>query len=247
MPHGKGRRRTELARGSAALVGVVLLAVGVPLVLAAAAGSPLPDHRPRVDAVTRAVADGYVTDTVLVKVLAAVCWLVWFELVALVAVEATAYARGRRAAPVPLAGPLQPAAARLVAGVAGLGAGRLGLAGAAGDAPILRLPVVPLVDLPPPAAVRSDPAGSVGSVDAAPAVDTGAEPPPVYEVGRRDTLWDIAERHLGDPFRWREIYELNRGRPQDGGGCLSDPEVLVPGWRLDLPADAARPGPDQGA
>src|SRR5262245_26374131 len=207
MPHGKGRRRTELARGSAALVGVVVLAVGVPLVLAAAAGSPLPDHRPRVDAVTRAVADGYVTDTVLVKVLAAVCWLVWFELVALVAVEATAYARGRRAAPVPLAGPLQPAAARLVAGVAGLGAGRLGLVAAAGGGPILRLPVAVPVDLPPPPAAA---AGDAAGLDEGPAaVAIVAEAPAVYEVGRRDTLWDIAERHLGDPFRWREIYELN--------------------------------------
>src|SRR5215471_20305144 len=205
MPHGKGRRRTELARGSAALVGVVVLAVGVPLVLAAAAGSPLPDHRPRVDAVTRAVADGDVTDTVLVKVLAAVCWLVWFELVVLVTVEATAYARGRRAAAVPLAGPLQPAAARLVAGVAGLGAGRLVPVATTGGGPILRLPVGAPVDLPPPpaAAVAGDPAAFAGPA----AVAIAAGPPPVYEVGRRDTLWDIAERHLGDPFRWREIYE----------------------------------------
>ena len=26
-------------------------------------------------------------------------------------------------------------------------------------------------------------------------------------------LWDIAEQHLGDGRRWKEIFELNKGRP----------------------------------
>ena len=68
---------------------------------------------------------------------------------------------------------------------------------------------------------------------------------PVYEVQRRDTLWDIAERHLGDPFRWQEIFQLNQGRPQADGTCLTDPDLIYAGWRLDMPADAVgrRPRP----
>ncbi len=54
----------------------------------------------------------------------------------------------------------------------------------------------------------------------------------------RDTLWDIAERHLRDPFRWREIVRLNDGRVQADGGRLTGPDVLRAGWRIDLPADA---------
>jgi len=54
----------------------------------------------------------------------------------------------------------------------------------------------------------------------------------------RDTLWDIAERHLGDPRRWTEIFELNEGRMQADGGCLSDPDRIQPGWQLVLPAGA---------
>ena len=65
-----------------------------------------------------------------------------------------------------------------------------------------------------------------------------AAPAPVYEVQRRDTLWDIAERHLGDPFRWQEIFQLNQGRPQADGTCLIDPDLIYVGWKLDLPADA---------
>ncbi|HEY7068868.1 MAG TPA: hypothetical protein VH479_02085, partial [Acidimicrobiales bacterium] len=50
--------------------------------------------------------------------------------------------------------------------------------------------------------------------------------------------WDIAERHLGDPFRWQEIYNLNQGRPQADGTCLTDPDLIYAGWKLDMPADA---------
>ncbi|WP_219414197.1 LysM peptidoglycan-binding domain-containing protein [Pseudonocardia nigra] len=62
---------------------------------------------------------------------------------------------------------------------------------------------------------------------------------PVYEVAARDTLWRIAERELGDPLRWREIFDLNTGRVQADGGRLTEAGLLHVGWRLVLPADAA--------
>ena len=33
---------------------------------------------------------------------------------------------------------------------------------------------------------------------------------------RRDTLWGIAERHLGNPERWPEVFELNKDRFSGG-------------------------------
>ena len=77
---------------------------------------------PSVSDVTDALRDTYIPDEFLVKALALVCWLVWIELVASLLVEAVAYVRGRKAGAVPLAGGLQRGAARLVAGVALLGA-----------------------------------------------------------------------------------------------------------------------------
>ena len=49
-----------------------------------------------------------------------------------------------------------------------------------------------------------------------------------------DSLWLLAEQHLGDALRWRDIFELNVGQ-LDGGGTLRDPNLIHPGWRLRLP------------
>jgi hypothetical protein len=234
----RSSRIVDAGRGLAALVGVVGLVAGVPLALATWVGSPLPAEVPTLSEVTGALRDSYIPDEFLVKALALVCWLVWVELVASLLVEAVAYARGRRAGHVPLAGGLQRGAARLVATVALLGA-------------VFASRGMPLPgNLPGPArAPVAQPAVSVVSDDGWAAPTTGPDeatapaPAPTYQVQRRDTLWDIAERHLGDPFRWQEIFRINQGCPQPDGRCLTDPDLIYAGWQLRLPADAVGLGP----
>ena len=53
-----------------------------------------------------------------------------------------------------------------------------------------------------------------------------------------DSLWEIAERHLGDGRRYKEIYELNKDRVQPDGQKLTDASLIRPGWILEMPADA---------
>ncbi|HRK46637.1 MAG TPA: LysM peptidoglycan-binding domain-containing protein, partial [Nocardioides sp.] len=53
-----------------------------------------------------------------------------------------------------------------------------------------------------------------------------------------DTLWGLAETHLGDGFRWQEIAELNQGRVMPDGRTFNNPRSIEPGWDLLLPADA---------
>jgi DNA-binding SARP family transcriptional activator/LysM repeat protein len=48
-----------------------------------------------------------------------------------------------------------------------------------------------------------------------------------------DTLWGLAERHLGNGARYTEIVTLNHDRLSPGG-----PQHLEPGWALLLPPDA---------
>ncbi|WP_189491072.1 BTAD domain-containing putative transcriptional regulator [Streptomyces antnestii] len=67
-----------------------------------------------------------------------------------------------------------------------------------------------------------------------------------YIVQPGDTLWDIAEQHLGDPLSWPKIYQLSCSIRQSDGALLADPDHIQPGWRLHLPVhNAPSPHPPQ--
>lgn len=59
-----------------------------------------------------------------------------------------------------------------------------------------------------------------------------------YRVARGDHLWGIAARFLGDGFRWEEIWAANRDRDMGGGWRFTDPQLIYPGWVLELPVEA---------
>jgi len=90
----------------------------------------------------------------------------------------------------------------------------------------------PVLPEPPPATHRP-------ATKAAPAPAM----PRRYTVKPRDTLWGIADRELGDPFRWHDIYRRNQDRLQPDGGALTDPDLIRPGWTLELPASTASSQP----
>jgi len=60
----------------------------------------------------------------------------------------------------------------------------------------------------------------------------------LYRVRPDDSLWRIAESLLGDGFRWTEIWELNQGRVMSDGRRFTDPDLIQPGWILELPLEA---------
>ena len=82
-------------------------------------------------------------------------------------------------------------------------------------------------DLLHPGAVLRLPPDAIG-LPVAPATRT-------HVVGRGDSLWRIAGKQLGDPGRWPEIFARNRG-------TISSPDLLQPGWVLELPPDARSGG-----
>jgi hypothetical protein len=235
MPTRPARSRVaDVARGLGGLVAVLVLVVGVPYALATWIGWPLPEQWPSADELTSSLGDSYIPDTFLVKALALVCWVVWAQLVASLVVEFIAYFRGRRAEHVPFSGGMQRAAAKLVATVALLGA----VATSRGVPDVVVQAMRPLLPASS-ATLVIDAEDTTDGKDALRLAATPAAPVlPEYVVQRYDTLWDISERHLADPFRWVEIFELNRGVPQADGTTLTDPDRIYVGWRLHLPADA---------
>ncbi|UMG93295.1 hypothetical protein [Nocardioides sp. TF02-7] len=251
-----------------AVVGAVLalavLLVGVPAGLWLWQGPPpYPTGLPSRDDLTQPL-----TFDALVVVLLVVVWLAWLQFAVCVVVEAVALLRGGGLPrPVPLSGRSQ-ALARALVGTVLVGSSVLGSAGAAsaddGAAGRDRNPVVAttaaIEDVARQSqaaeeatgdrksAVPSGPAASVAGVVSGVQDAVGqtaddflgrkvvvVQPP----QGRyHHNLWDIAEQHLGDGRRWKEIYELNKGRPQPDGGELVIGRLIQPGWILVLPDDA---------
>ncbi|MHB8246064.1 MAG: BTAD domain-containing putative transcriptional regulator [Acidimicrobiales bacterium] len=247
------QRLGELARGIGGFAGLLVLVVGVPAVLAVGVGWPLPHAVPSLADLHRLVAGRYHPGgSFYLKVVAIVAWIAWTEVAACAVAEIRATLAGRRAWRVRFAGPLQPFVAGLVAAVV------LALPPGGGEAP---------AHTPPLAVALSGPlrprritlvaegldAASTGHANERHATanrERSQEHGGVVRltVKPRDTLWGLAERYLGNPLDWREIFDLNVGKPQPGGGSLTDPSLIRPGWVLELPARAAQRLPDlQGA
>ena len=69
-----------------------------------------------------------------------------------------------------------------------------------------------------------------------------------YTVVPGDSLWAIAERLLGDGFRWTELWNLNQHRQMPDGRSFTNPNLIYAGWTLDLPQDETTlplPTPDE--
>ena len=56
-----------------------------------------------------------------------------------------------------------------------------------------------------------------------------------YVVQPGDTLSEIAEDKLGDADAYPSIFRASRGTAQPNGAHLSDPDLILPGWKLTIP------------
>ena len=221
------------------MVLLVALTVGVPIALITVVGLPLPHTMPTLSALT-----SQLDITAILRILSVIIWLAWVQLVWCVLVEIKA-AVSHVGVPsrVPLAGATQSAAHRLVTAalllftaaaaltpaVTGVGQARPAHSVSAQVTPAVPMSAPTLDDAPAP------------SLHAAPNSDKMylVKPP----VGRfHESLWEIAQNHLGDGRRYREIFELNSGRVQPDGSKLTIASLIRPGWMLLMPKDAHGPG-----
>ena len=220
-----GRRLQAVGSG----VALLALLVGIPLVLMATVGWPLPDRWPAPSAMLTALQQGNVPAEVVVNALAVVVWLLWAQLAWAVgwelAVNGRRLTRGLRTAPAPLvAGPLNALAVKLVTGVLAVGI----LAGASSAA--ITLPATPSLALVDEGRI-GPPLDATGPAVAS--ARTGAGAGAAWLVGDGDSLWSIANTALGDGARSAEVLALN---PE-----LASARSLRPGMVLELPLGAAVP------
>ncbi|SEG90735.1 transcriptional activator domain-containing protein [Thermomonospora echinospora] len=236
------RSAGDVLAGLASLVALAALVAGVPCALLVLFGSPLPDQAPALDDLTRQLGPGSI-----ITVLVTLVWLAWLQLAACVLVEVYAGVRGIGVpARVPLAGGVQSLVHRLVVAVL--------LLFTATTAVMPALSARDLAPARPVAAVQPEfqPVAATSPIDEETqllAEDAAAEPvqkartTKIYRVqppeGRHhESLWEIADKCLGEGRRYKEIYELNKGRVQPDGSKLTIASLIRPGWILEMPADA---------
>jgi hypothetical protein len=242
-------------KGLVSLVAILAIVGGVPYVLLTFFGKPWPEQVPSRDLLFSELS----AESVL-KIIVFFIWVAWLHFVICLIAEAVAEGRGHGLSPrVPLGGGSQTLARRLVSGV-------VLIAGAAS----VTLPVanaVTTTSLAPPTSVSATQGGDNSSqresfleVESRSKVlsggthtgvrtnnDQAGQVTKYTEVrppeGRNyDCLWDIAERYLGEGRRYKEIYDLNKNKLQPDGRRLTNPDLIMPGWQVRLPADAKGAG-----
>jgi hypothetical protein len=237
----RGRTPADIVIGVVAVLALAALTVGVPVGLVLILGLPVPKSMPSVSALT-----GQLDVTTILKVLSVVVWLAWLQLLWCVIVEIRAAVRnvgvpGR----VPLASGTQSLAHRLVTAALLLFSAAAALSPAVSQIAAAHpaYSVSAQAQLPGPATAVT----SQVHADQAPAAPATGKADKLYTVnlpeGRyHESLWEIAQHHLGDGRRYNEIFELNKDHIQADGTKLTIASLIRPGWTLRMPADASGPG-----
>lgn len=250
------RRRTfgDFVRALGAFLALAVLVVAVPAALLYFIGSPFPHH------LDSELLRQPITSETFVNTLAVVVWLAWAQFTACVLVEAKAAVSGvGMPSRVPGSGPSQLLARQLVAALLLVGVSTAGLVpglaqlGQHQQVESQARPGVAVTAQQTPGqqyqaraasvAVPQQQGGEHGAAAAQPLGPVAHQDTKFYRIqppeGRHhDSLWEIAQRHLGDGRRYKEIYQLNKDRVQPDGSRLSQASLIRPGWVMEMPADA---------
>ncbi len=238
----------RVARGIGALLALGVLLAGVPLAL-----SRFGNVADLLAVDWAAALTGVGGGLLMMALLSAAGWAAWLALAAATVAEVVALASRRRVSvTLPGTGWLRPVVSALV--LAAVGAPGATLADASAQPHLPAPPPRPLTAAGPgpgagfAAAAARAPAGSAAAPSAStillPAAGRAPRSPSQAAkvelrvvVREGESLWVIAERELGDPERWPEIYELNRDQ-------IADPDLIDVGWALRLPPPSSAPAPE---
>lgn len=223
--------------GLGALIAIVAVLVGVPIVLVVAAGNPLLTGAELHSIVT--LTPDYGNQILLTKLLPSAGWIAWalFVIPFLIELGATITGRPTRKR-LPIFRGQQHVAAALIAAVLVMFAGgtMIGTAQPANAAPAATTTVASQsVETPAaaPSETRAPPAPA--ATPTAPAAPTVTTKTVQHTVVPGDNLWKIAEQYYGDGTRDLDIFNASTGTLQPDGQHLTNPNLLRPGWNLTVP------------
>ena len=233
--------------GLAASLAIVAILAGLPIVLVAVGGNPIPTELPT----PADFLDWFTTPddgTLALNAIILGGWLVWAFLAFSIIAELIAAVRGVRAPALPGLRMPQDTARRLVATAALLFVTTPGAT--------LATPALASGNTTPPPVTAQVLAPANGINQHVPAragtQATGGQPRPdstavlehVVEPG--DTLTGVAETYLGDGDRWPEIYEATQHLTQPADQQLTDPDIIDIGWTLNIPTSSHQPAAGDG-
>lgn len=244
-----------LMRGAAGIAGTAAILAGLPYLLVTRIGWPLPHRWMGLNALGQDLTTRSLNDTAVIDALAVIVWICWAILLLGALTEIGALLLRRTAPSIPGLRPGQVLAAALIA-LIGISIARTPTAhtqapeshrplpqrtallaphsAAESAAPAAR-PTSPVTQAQVTArlvgdeqAVRTDTAGTPDSV--------GTETKTVT-VQAGQSLFSLAQQYTGSGQNWKSLYQLNAERPEPGGQQLTDPDLIRPGWSIEIPLD----------
>lgn len=220
----------KLLKGLAALAGLAVIVAGVPWLLLTVAGNPIPSWDIVVGLSTH---PDYGGSFLMGSLLPIIAWIAWASFVFSLLTVIPSALRGVKPPQVRGLVIQQKAASALLGAVIVMFGGLAG-AGAA------------------TAAEQAAPAvsHSVASQQAPQTIAPSVAPPATdgvvmksLTVNEGDSLWGMAESSLGDGDRYPELYEASKGIVQADGQTISNPDIIQPGWTINVPTMTQTPTP----
>lgn len=244
-PRGARRQLAALLRTIAGGSGAAAILAGLPYLLATRIGWPLPRRWMGTRALVQDVTTRSLNATAVLDTLAVVLWTCWIVLLLGAASELAAAALRRPAPQIPGLRPGQVLAAALIALI---GVSILRPAAPAGPHPELPAPSRPTGQTTTTAAAptathqhtaaRTDPQEArAASQETAIMSDAGTSTIETVTVRSGQTLFGIAETYTGSGQNWPALFQLNADRPEPGAASFTDPNLIRPGWRIEVPID----------
>lgn len=220
----------KLLKGLAALAGLAVIVAGVPWLLLTVAGNPIPSWDTVAGLFTH---PDYGGSFLMGNLLPIIAWIAWASFVFSLLTVIPSALRGVKPPQIRGLAIQQKTASALLGAVIVMFGGLAGAGAATAAEPTA------------PAVSHSVASQQIHQTNA-PSVDTTTSDAVVMKsvtVNEGDSLWGIAESSLGDGDRYPELYEASKDIVQADGQTISNPDIIHPGWTINVPTMTQMPTP----